>query len=255
MLKFGSKSIQQFHYCTTVFEEPSAAFSAPDILIYLNKLSDTEKLHKMSILNFPSEIFVEIATYLGTIRNLANFKMTCSQIYNAIESEKVDRKRLPHLKIRHILFGYIIGAPDMKINYKQKREASPEKRCWNHSDPFGTKLRILMQHWILEDDCQITLYGPAILSIPLLKSLSEISYGNVIQCEFFDGSSDPGKFQEASPFIHEFLKKVFLILHYKTYNHFKFFNTVFLLIEPPVGAIIVSEVRRPATIGGGGGGL
>ena len=46
------------------------------------------------------------------------------------------------------------------------------------------------------------------LEIPLLKSLSEINYGNAIQCVLWKFNSDPPEYQEALPFIREFLKKV-----------------------------------------------
>ena len=159
------------------------------------------------ILCLPPEMLVEIATYLGTTRNLSSFKTTCSRIYNAIESaEKVDRKRLPHLKIQRISFDYA-GASEVKVRYR-KKDSSSRRRFWDYSNPLSTKLRILIQHWILEDNCQIKFCDDSILNIPLLISLSKINYGNAIECELFCVCSNPGRHQEALPFILQFLKKV-----------------------------------------------
>ena len=165
----------------------------------------------MLILSLPAEMLMEIATYLGTTRNLANFKMTCTRIYNVVESEKADRKRLPHLKIREIQFRKSKPSK-IGVTYSQKHENSDKYRGWDHSDPLSTKLDILTRHWILEDDCTIVFLGGAcIREISLLEPLLEINYGNAIECELNDsyrGFPNPDKYQEALPFIHEFLKKV-----------------------------------------------
>ena len=161
----------------------------------------------MSILSLPSEMLVQIATYLGTTGNLANFKMTCARIYDAVESAKVDRKRLPHLKIQEIRF-YDLETQKIGVRYQQKNEDAFKKmHDWDYTNPSSKKLHILIQHWILEDNCKITFFSYCILAIPLLKSLSEINYGNAIQCEIRGNSSNPSEVQEALPFIHEFLKK------------------------------------------------
>ena len=157
----------------------------------------------MSILSLPSEIDVKIATHLDTTRNLANFKMSCAGIYNAIESEKVDRKRLPHLKIEEIEFSDC-GASQIVVSYRRKHEStfSDKKHLW---DPLSTKLRTLIQHWILEDDCHVIFGGYAILNIQLLKSLLEIGYGEAVQCQLQQDRcrqlADRAKIQEALPCI------------------------------------------------------
>ena len=174
----------------------------------------------MSIADLPSEMLVEIATYLGTTRNLANFKMTCRRIYNAIESKNVNRKRLPHLKFQEIEFSDYwpskievrYGQQPRRRHGKRPNKLSFGRRCWNHSDPLSTKLHILIQHWILEDNCRIKFSDGNIFEIPLLNSLLEIRYGNSVQCEIRGCPSNSENFQEALPFIHKFLKKVSCLL-------------------------------------------
>ena len=167
----------------------------------------------MSILSLPSEMLVEIATYLDTTRNLANFKMTCSRIYNAVESEKVDRKRLPQLKIQCISFSEN-GHSQIEVDYSYENEVDclSKKRDWDYSDPSSPRLQILIQHWSLEDSCEMDFAGHCILEIPLLESLLEINYGNEIQCQLNNGGSlklaNPGKFKEALPLVQDFFRKV-----------------------------------------------
>ena len=166
----------------------------------------------MPVLDLPSEVIVEIATYLGTTRNLANFKMTCTRIYSAIESEKVDRKRLPHLKIREVQFSEIRdddNPSQIRVGYRKKNEDSQNCHTWDYSDPLSPKFHILIRHSILEDNCKVVFWDGSILEIPLLESLSEINYGNAIECQIGGGRylvADPSKAQQALPFIHEFLK-------------------------------------------------
>ena len=168
-----------------------------------------QRKFKMSILSLPSEILVEIATHLGTIRNLANFKMTCTGIYSAIESDKVDRKRLPHEKIKGVIFSES-RPDDGNPSATSIRYQNPNRiRYWDYSDPLATKLSLLLsQYLILEDDCEVQFWMSCVVPIPLLKSLSEINYGNAIKCDFFGGPSNPAEYQEALPFIQKFLEKV-----------------------------------------------
>ena len=197
----------------------------------------------MSILSLPSEMLVEIATYLGTTGNLANFKMTSRRIYNAIESTKVNRKRLPHLKIEGICFDYC-NKSEIEVLYGQKNENEDrfKKRHWNYSDPLSPKLPILIRHWILEDNCQIMFFGrDNILPIPLLKSLLEINYGNAIQWVFLGDPSKPSKVQESLPFIHEVLKKVGCFP--KCFSYFTTLTTALPLIEPPGVLLVVVSIR------------
>ena len=166
-------------------------------------------LEKSSMLSLPQEIHVKIATYLDTTRNLANFKMSCSRIYNAIESEeKVDRKRLPHLKVRRIRFTIEPRYSQIIVSYRQSHDNGYMSRNWRDWGSLSTKLHVLIQHWIFGDHCQIEFWDHSILNCRLLKSLLKINYGNAIQCEIVRAPSDPAKFQEALPFIHEFLKKI-----------------------------------------------
>ena len=182
--------------------------------ICTQKISDLgTKIFRMSISDLPPEILLEIATRLGTTKNLANFKMTCIRIYNAIESEKkFHRKRLPHLKIEAIKFHYK-KAGEIRVLYRKKHEElfSYKAKAWKYSTPFSIKLHILTKHWILEDDCLVKFWGDSILDIELLKCLLEIEYGNGIRCYFNHSYSDnlnTAKVLEARPFIRELLQKV-----------------------------------------------
>ena len=95
--------------------------------IFIINFQITDNRFRMSILSLPSEMLVEIATHLGTTGNLANFKLTCARIYNAIESEKVNRKKLPHLKVQEIKFS-VFGTSTISVDYRQKHEDAYRER-------------------------------------------------------------------------------------------------------------------------------
>ena len=185
----------------------------PTMSSHLINFQTSQKRFRVSILDVPPEMLVEIATRLGTTKNLANFKMTCTRIYNIVESaEKVKRERLPHLKISEIDFVYE-KAGLITVGYRQKHEriSSYKAREWKYSIRPSTKLTILTRHWILEADCELVFGGNSILDIELLKSLLEFNFGNEIQCGFrggFWGSLSAPKVPEALPFIRKLLEKV-----------------------------------------------
>ena len=165
---------------------------------------------EISVLDLPSEMLVEIATYLDTTRNLVNFKLTCTRIYNAIESEKVDRKRLPHFKISKLwLCEERVSQIDVRYWQKNDETAVCKRHIWDPLNQLSTQLHILIQHWRLEDN--IVFWDASIFSIPLLKCLLEISYGNSLECQLGVNHiklSKPSKLEEGLPFVLEFLKKV-----------------------------------------------
>ena len=155
-------------------------FSRGDPQILLSTISPS---CNTKILDLPPEIHVEIATYLGTIKNLANFKMSCSRIYNSIESEKVDRKRLPHLKIESIEFG-TFETQTIELFYRQKNGGgTQEEALLVSSDPLSIKLHILIQHWILKDNCKISLEFST-LKTRLIESLWKSTMGMQFSAKF-----------------------------------------------------------------------
>ena len=97
------------------------------LLVEIYSAISQKTFKKMLLQFFPSEMLVEIATYLGSTRNLVNFKLTCRRIYNAIESEKVDRKSLPQVKIRNIEF-LPMGIQKIRVQYEQKNNGDGLKR-------------------------------------------------------------------------------------------------------------------------------
>ena len=173
---------------------------------------------RMSVLDLPLDMLVEVATYLGTTESLANFTMTCSRIYRAFKFEKIDRKRLPHFKIRRIWFDrFDYPFLHISVNYDYlQSHGDCEKRkshSWDFSDPTGIKLYNLTRHWLLEDTEVILFYHDTAINVQLLECLSEMTYANPIRRCYLDrislNSNELCSIEtKVLPLVQKFLKKV-----------------------------------------------